>query len=51
MKTALAIFGGVVFTLSVLGAVGVGHFYLYYGKELPRCTAPQPSISSPPLTS
>lgn len=31
--------GFVVFTLYVLGALGIGHFHLYYGVDSLVCTA------------
>jgi hypothetical protein len=37
MKTILAVVGGIVITLSILGAVGVGHFRLYYGAAQLTC--------------
>lgn len=38
MKTALAIFGGFILTLTILGSLNIGHFRLYYGAENLVCT-------------
>lgn len=38
MKTIFAFFGGMVFLLSVLGAVGIGNFVLIYSADKVTCT-------------
>ena len=37
MKTILAIFGGFVLALSILGSVGVGNFVLIYSPDKITC--------------
>jgi hypothetical protein len=37
MKTILAIFGGFVLTLSILGAFGVGNFVMIYSPNKINC--------------
>jgi hypothetical protein len=37
MKTLLAIFGGFVLTLSILGAFGVGNFVMIYSPNKINC--------------
>lgn len=38
MKTMLAIVGGFVILLSVLGTIGIGNFVLMYSPEVITCT-------------
>ena len=38
MKTMLAIFGGFVIVLSILGTIGIGNFVLIYGPDKITCT-------------
>lgn len=38
MKTVLAILGGIVVILALLGILGVGHFTLLYGPDKMNCT-------------
>lgn len=38
MKTALAIVGGIYVVLAVLGSLGIGNFFIYYGPDKPPST-------------
>ncbi len=38
MKTVLAIFGGFVLTLAILGSFNVGNFVLMYSPDKITCT-------------
>jgi len=33
-------FGAGIFVLWILGSLGIGHFYLYYGPDAIQCTKP-----------
>lgn len=39
MKTFLALIGAIVAALAICGAMGIGHFRLYYGPTAPCSTA------------
>lgn len=34
---SLQILGGIILVLSIAGAVGVGHFRIYYGPDNVKC--------------
>ena len=41
MKTALAYFGFVVFTMAALSSIGIGHFRMYYTAQPMVCEVKQ----------